>query len=194
MCWTGLIGRRRDTASPVVQLWDLESNIHRTSEVQLSIAETKVSAIPTVPYSPQLNEPVECFFGIMKGKMASQIWTFQSETESPLTTLKKKWADIYKNNITPALTESLYANWLERLNLAMQCVPMTSQHVHRSTHPGVHMSKLRGYYTYREYNPNQPLLSPELTTQLAVSISEQLSDMEPWTHWHALSKCIITSV
>ena len=98
--------------------------------------------------------------------------------------LKEVWSDIYNNSITPALTEALYANWLARLDLARECQPLTSQHVHRTTVPGFHMDKLRGNGAYRLSKRDE--LSDGAgsgMTGLAVNISAHLSQMNKWTSW-----------
>ena len=68
-----LIRRAICTGSCKLCLIHDNCSIHKTSEVREAITEIKLNEFPTVPYSPQLNEVVEAYFGFQKKEMANYI-------------------------------------------------------------------------------------------------------------------------
>ena len=123
--------------------------IHETAEVAVAVQESKLNVVPTVPYSPQLNEPVESFFGYMKQTLANRMWKFETSLGAAHAELEVEWANICRSPDFINLTESFYTNWTSRLRLAVECVPFTSEHITRLASPGANLGFLRHHQAYR---------------------------------------------
>ena len=86
--------------------------------------------LPTVPYSPALNECIEGYFGIVKLHHCLG----DSDTEECDTyfvpKIKDNWERISSQYFTCNESMSLYAEWKERLYKCIQGHPLVSGHVH----------------------------------------------------------------
>ena len=101
-------------------------NIHRTEDVQKAISECKLNEIPTVPYSPQLNEVVEAYFGFQKKEMANYITTTVIYDDELETSIKERWART-EQKFTPKISERYYAKWLNILEDCKNGIPLSSR-------------------------------------------------------------------
>ena len=123
---------RKYVCSSNVEIVTIEDNcqIHTTAHVEQTIGQIEIAVLPTVPYSPALNECIEGYFGIVKLHHCIG----DSDTEECETyfvpKIKDNWERISNQYFTCDTSMSLYSEWKERLYKCIQGHPLVSGHVH----------------------------------------------------------------
>ncbi len=139
---------RRFVATGSEQLFLVHDNcrFHRTEKLLEAFAELEVNEVPTVPYSPQLNEPVENYFGLQKREMANvrpQTVIMSPELEHEI---KAAWA---KANIkfTAEKSAKLYGQSIVHLRDCADGQPLHNNHTRCQ---GEFLAPLRNVMTWRK--------------------------------------------
>ena len=125
---TDLIRRAICNGSSKLCLIHDNRKIHRTANVKQAIEDLKLNELPTVPYSPHLNEVVEAYFGFQKKEMANYITDAVIFDESLENEIKKKW-ELAEKKFTPKISERYFAKWIAILHDCKNGIPLTSKSV-----------------------------------------------------------------
>lgn len=122
------------------------ASIHWTNEVKEVINNERFELIPTVPYSPQLNYLVECYFGLMKEHI-SLIDIPPVVDEEIVEMVKYQWDVSTRNHYNGETTSKVFSEWTEILEDCMKGVPLGHEGHHKEIVD--HTEYLRGFETYR---------------------------------------------
>ena len=119
--------------SSKAQIVFIEDNcrIHCTEDVENKIEKLKIAVIPTVPYSPALNEVVEGYFGYIKLahlEYYSDDWD-QQEPSCDEKIIRETWEKISTQKFDDSISNSLYAEWKARMAKCVEGVPLVSGHI-----------------------------------------------------------------
>ena len=101
--------------------------IHQSKMMEKKISDLKIGLLPTVQYSPSLNEPVEGYFGIVKEN--SYINSDNKSDASILYSIKHIWKLISDDNFDVETSENLYIEWIQRLQICKHGEPIYSGHL-----------------------------------------------------------------
>ena len=126
---TDLIRRAVCSGSSKLCLIHDNCRIHKNSETQIAIQEMRLTELPTVPYSPHLNEVVEAYFGFQKTEMANFETNALFLDDSLEQEIKERWS-MAENKFTPKISERFYAKWISILEMCKKGFPLTSQSIH----------------------------------------------------------------
>lgn len=123
------------------------ARIHTTAAVEAMTQTHKIHVVPTVPYSPQLNTPVESYFGICKAylpKCKPPKWNREN--------LFASWDNITEQHFTPAVSARLYSHWLLILDNAEEGMRLDSNHhsLDQEDNDGTVLEELRSTKSFRK--------------------------------------------
>lgn len=115
------------------QIVFIEDNcrIHCTEEVENTIKKLKIAVIPTVPYSPALNEVVEGYFGYIK-LAHFEYYSDESDQQEPSCDekrIRETWEKISTQKFDDKISNSLYAEWKARMASCVEGSPLVSGHI-----------------------------------------------------------------
>lgn len=101
--------------------------IHSTDEVEDMIHEMKIAVLPTVPYSPCLNEVAEGYFGLIK---TNNIMTAGDLGEfAKRCAIEANWIQTTNVTFDESTTISLLKEWKARMQMCKNGEPIFSNHI-----------------------------------------------------------------
>ena len=126
---TDLIRRVICTGSYKICLIHDNCKIHKTNETLNAIQQMNLTELPTVPYSPQLNDVVESYFGFQKKEMANFQTPYSLLTKELTILIKKRWSEA-ELNFTPKISERFYSKWIATLRECKDGIPLSSKRIY----------------------------------------------------------------
>lgn len=141
-----IIRRFIGTGATKIALIHDNASIHWTKEVTDFIRHENIELIPTIPYSPQLNYLVECYFGIIKSILAN-IDIPPVVDDQIIDMIKFRWDVETRRHFNGQTTSKMFDEWASILDDCCQGLPLNNDGHH--SHNVDHIEYLRGFQTYR---------------------------------------------
>lgn len=101
--------------------------IHGTDEVEEEIINLKIAVIPTVPFSPCLNEVVEGYFGLVKSN--NMLHCSGKKEIFIRASIEKSWKVTTNHIFDDMVSVSLLSEWKNRMKICMEGKPIYSSHI-----------------------------------------------------------------
>ena len=102
--------------------------MHFTEDAENEILISKFALLPIVPYSPCLNEVAEGYFGLIK---SNTIFIGDvGKDHVKRKQIEDNWKITSDQRFDENQSISLYAEWMDRLEICKEGLPIYSGHVH----------------------------------------------------------------
>lgn len=113
-------------ASPKVTIITILDNckMHSTDEVIESFDKAELLPLFTVPYSPQINYPAECYFGNCKASINNIDAISIIRTLGFQNAIWKTWEKANEMHGSSETTAAMFASWITILNQCLEAIPL----------------------------------------------------------------------